>query len=721
MKPVNKQLRGRDFEAPPMSSRRYPHLLSPSRIGGMEIRNRIVVSAMGVSLSETDGACGERLVAYHEAQAKGGAGLIIAGVAAVAWPVGAVLPNQTAISQDRYIPRLEVLTRRVHAHGAKIAVQLHHGGLAAAYSASAHQVPLWAPSLPRPAKGDFLDFFLPEELKGLSAGAGAPTIKVLEQADIDLVVSQFAAAALRAKTAGFDAIELHSAHGYLLSSFLSPKSNNRTDGYGGQTANRARILLEVIAAVRQAVGHAFPVWCKLDAHEIGREGGITIDHAIEAARLVEAAGVQAIAASSYHDASRGKLHSASNVPHEPEANIPAATQIRQAVSIPVIASGRVEPDAAERHIAEGRYEFLGMGRKLLADPELPSKLIEGRQHDVRPCIYCYTCVSTAYAREPVRCAVRAETGFESEAPAVSVRRSKIAVVGGGPGGMEAAWRLREAGHEVTLFEKALRLGGTLRFASLAYPANETLLDWLVRRVEASGARLRLGVEANLALIQEMAPEAIVVATGARRDLPPIPGGDLPHVYSGEDLRALMMGETSSKGGLATRLASGIGAATGLTADLDFVRKATRAWMPLGKSVVVIGGELVGVELSEFLHERGREVTILEPASHLGRGLLLVRRMRILSELREHGVAMHAGVTGISISRNAVSFTSAAGEVSAAPADNVIVAMGAARDLTLADQLKAAGFRVETAGDCNGVGYIEGAIRGGYRAARALSA
>lgn len=699
------------------------HLLSTGRIGSMALRNRIIVTAMGVSLSEPDGHVGERLLAYHETQAKGGAGLIITGVAGVAWPVGAVQPNQTAISDDRFLPGLKTLTERVHRHGAKIAVQLHHGGLVAGYSSDAFDQELWAPCYPPPLKGDFIDYFLPEEMAGFSGKM--PRLKLLEPADIDQVVDQFGDAAARAKAAGFDAIEIHGGHGYLLSSFMSPKTNTRTDEYGGPLENRARLLLRVIAAVRNAVGADFPVWVKLDSVEVGKDGGITLDLAIEAARLVEAAGVDAITVSAYHDTGKGKLHSASNIPHEPETNIPAAAAIKAAVQVPVIASGRVEVEAADAHIAAGKYDFLAMGRKLLADPDLPAKLAGNAPEMIRPCIYCYTCVSTAYVRQPLRCAVNPETGFECEQVEPQRFGQHFVVIGGGPGGMEAACRLSDAGHRVTLLEKSARLGGTLRIASLAYPANERLLDWLVERVARSNITVRLETEANEDLLRSLAPDAVIVATGARRDMPDLPGNDLPHVFSGEDMRRMLLGEDSPelkrKTGLMTRLATKVGAATGLTANLNFVRTATKAWMPLGEHIVIIGGELVGIELAEFLHERGRHVTVVEPAPRLGKGLLLVRRMRILAELREHGVGLHGGASAISIAPEAVTFTDAAGATQQIRADHVIVAMGATGDNTLADHLRAAGFAVETVGDCNGVGYIEGAVRGGAEAAQRLLA
>lgn len=698
-----------------MASNQFPHLLSEGRIGAMTLRNRMAVTAMGVSLSEPDGTVGERLIAYHEEQARGGVGLIISGVAGVAWPVGAVSVNQTAISDDRFLPGLQELTRRVHAHGAKIAAQLHHGGLVAAYAAFAHGEPLWAPAVPPEPKGNFTDYFLLDELADVE-GLPVPQVKVLDKADIDLAVHQFAEAARRAKQAGFDGVEIHGGHGYLLSSFVSPYTNNRTDEYGGSLENRARLALEVLRAVRAEVGADFPVWMKIDSREIGKANGITIDLARQFATMVEAAGADAITVTTYHDTGEGKLHSESHTPHVEAWNLDAVAQIRSTVSIPVLGSGRVEPEVADRAIGKSELDFVAMGRKMLADPHLPAKLTRGAPDEVRPCIYCYTCISAIYMGDIVRCAVNPELGREYQGQARPVDAGRhIAVVGGGPGGMEAARRLSALGHKVTLIEKSDRLGGTLRFASLAYEPNERLLDWLRRQVAEAGVDVKLSTVATPELLHGMGVDTVLVATGALRDMPPLPGNGLDHVYSGDDMRNMMLGETTAelkrKTSLFSRMATRVGAATGATANLSLVRKATRTWMPLANEIAIIGGELVGLELAEFLMERGRKVHVVDEAPRMGKGLMLVRRMRLLAELAEHGVGLHAGVSDIAITSDSVTFTDAQGQQRSVRAGNVIVARGAHGDTTLADALEAAGMKVHVYGDATGVSYIEGAMRG----------
>ena len=508
-----------------MSQSAYPHLLSPGRIGAMELRNRIVVMAMGVNFSEEGGFSGDRVVAYHEEQARGGAGLIISGACGVMYPVGQVQPWQIGISDDKFIPGLKRVVDAVHRHGAKYAVQLHQGGLVAGDDTKAGR-PQWCPSVPEPMKGDFTEGFLLEELQAF-AGGGMPTYKVLTHEDIQVVVNAYAAGARRAQQAGCDGVEIHGGHGYLLSSFLSPRTNKRTDEYGGSTENRSRFLVEVVRAVRAAVGPDFAMWVKLDSQEVGKEGGITIEHAKVTAKLVEEAGADAITVSAYHDTGIGKLHSASNIPHEPNTLLPAGAAIKAVVGIPIICSGRVEPEHGDAEIRAGRLDFLGMGRKLLADPELPNKLAAGKAGQVRPCIYCYTCVSAIYTLESTRCAVNAECGIEYlrlDAPKPAARR-RVVVVGGGPGGMESARRLARDGHEVILIEKGDRLGGTLRFASLAYAPNERLLDWLRLQVEQAKIEVRLNTVATSDLLTSLKPDDVIVATGALRNMPSIPGGD----------------------------------------------------------------------------------------------------------------------------------------------------------------------------------------------------
>ena len=706
-------------------STRFPNLGRPGQIGSLQLKNRMTVAAMGANLAEEDGSCGERIIAYHERQALGGAALIVMGATGVAWPGGAVQPRQVAISEDRHIPGLRAMAKACHRHGAKVAAQLHHGGIIAAQGFWNETPQVLLPSMPAKRRNDMADFLLTEEQLALyNPDAQPPQLHVMEKSDIEMLVERFAQAAGRAVEAGLDALEIHAGHGYIISEFLSPAMNRREDEYGGTLQNRARLLLEILAAVRGRVGRDFPVWVKLDSQEFGRKDGITLEDATATASMLAAAGVDALAVSSYHDSNRGATHSQSNIPHEPEHMVPNATAIGRAVSVPVISAGRIEAAAANDHIGQGHFDFFSMGRKILADPDLPKKLLNDRPADVRPCIYCYCCASQIYIRNAMKCAVNPETTRERELTLVVTDRKKhIAVIGGGPAGMEVSLRLLQRGHRVTLFEAGNRLGGTLQFASIPYEPNQRLLKWLIAQVGQSEVDVRLGVTVTASLLKSFDVDEVVVATGATRGMPEIEGSNRNFVFSGDELRALVMGEhcpgLDQKISDFNRLLIGFAAKIGLTRRPGLMRLASRVWLPLGKRIVIIGGELVGVELAEFLADRGREVVVLEQSDRAGKGLFLVRRMRLLTELTEHGVTVATGTTGVRIAEGQVSYSNALGQERTVAADHVIVAKGASANCQLKEELQAAGLRVHAIGDCEGVAYIEGAMEAAAKLAVTL--
>lgn len=702
----------------------YNHLLQPGSIGSLKLKNRMVVSAMGVNLAEADGHCGEQIRAFHTEQAKGGAGLITLGVAGVAWPHGGNQPRQVAISDDKFIPGLKAMADAVHGFDAKLISQLHFGGLVGVEDMKAGR-PVWIPSMPVFKQSDLDQGMLPEEV-ARSAAAQKLDVKlhIMTAEDIAVLVQKFADAARRVRDAGLDGLEIHAGHGYIISSFLSPLSNQREDAYGGSLENRARLLMEIIAAIRAEVGRDFPVWCKLDSGEFGQAEGISLEDAKVTALMAQNAGLDAITVSAYHDTSRGALHSESNIPHVPERMVANATAIKQVLDVPVIASGRIEPAAASRHIGAGHFDFLGMGRKLLADPHLPRKITEGRVKDIRPCVYCYCCVSQIYVEDAVKCAVNPDTAAESEQLMAPAAVSKhIAVVGGGPGGMEAARRLALRGHSVTLLEKGNVLGGTLQFAAIAYEPNGKLLDWLRRQVRSLPIDIRLNTSASAEQLKRLKVDAVVVATGATRTMPPLPGSDQDFVFSGDEMRAMVLGEKlaslKNKLSATTQSVLALGAASGASQQRALVNLATRYWLPLGKRIVIIGGELVGLELAEFLAHRGREVTVVNESDRAGAGLYLVRRMRLLDELRELGVTLINSASEVALLDHVVSYRNYRGQVRQIAADHVVVAKGATADLSLADSLREAGLSVHTVGDCSGVTYIEGAMHDAARVAASL--
>ena len=708
----------------------FEHLLSPTRIGRLELRNRIAMAPMGVEIVDGDGQVREPLIRYYEERARGGAGLLITEVAAIAYPRGANSSHQIGVSDDSFLPGLRELTERVHAHGAKIALQLvHHGKQSRLDTKEGREVLM--PSEPRfHGSMDMGRILTREEIGWMLAAVGNAQPKVREATPTDLVqvVDEFARAAERAQRAGFDAVEIHGAHGYLISEFLSPAWNFRTDGYGGPIENRARLLCEVLRAVRARTSDDFTIWCRLDAREFRTPNGITIEDAERTAELAAEAGADAIHVTAYADATSGVAFTDAPIVHEPGAYAADAARIRARAGVPVIAVGRIEPEQGDAMIRDGGADLISMARKMLADPEIARKLAEGRPQDVRPCIYCYTCVAQPFFDRRVKCAVNPVTANEVElvdrlqTPAADSKR--VVVVGGGPAGLEAARVAVLRGHRVTLFEKSAQLGGTLRFAALVYEPNERLLRWLTRQVEALGVEIRLGADASPAAVRACGPDAVLVATGASREALAVPGAELDHVFDGDDLRALLTGAdadgASRKLSLAGRLAVRAGRSLGLTDDPGRLREASRAYMPLGRRIVVIGGGLVGVELAEFLAERGREVRILESGPRLAVEMAHPRRARVLDTLEQHGVVWETRATLTEIRPDEVRFRRRDVEADEGwPVDHVVVATGLVPDPGPAAGLAAAGLPVTEIGDATGVGYLEGAIHDGFHAAIAL--
>ncbi|MDE1165233.1 MAG: FAD-dependent oxidoreductase [Pseudomonas sp.] len=700
------------------------HLLAPGRIGPLHLRNRIIMAPMGSNFAEADGHCGERIQAYYEARAAGGAGLLIMGVCAIAFPAGTAEPYQVGVSSDEFLPGLTRLAERVHSHGAKIAMQLQHAGKNAIRDMAAGR-PLWVPSIPPASSSDMMQALTPEELASFVSAVrgrkGGIELRVMDHDDIAQMVEWFAAAAHRAQRAGFDGVEIHAAHNYIIAGFLSPYYNQRDDEYGASLENRARLLLEVLAAVRARVGADFGVWLRLDAQELGTPGGISLDDAKAVARLAEGAGADAVSVSAYAATTSGVAFTEAPLVQKPSGFLEWTAAIKQCVNIPVIAVGRIEPDAGDTAIAADHCDFIAMGRKLLADPQLPNKLAASQPEAIRPCIYCYVCVSQIFINERVKCAVNPQTGHEAErviTPAANAQH--IAVVGGGPAGLEAARVAALRGHRVTLLERSERLGGTLFFAALAYPENGRLLDNLLYQVRQLPIEVRLGALVDAALLRDLAVDQVIVATGAQRAAPNIPGAQQNHVWSGDELRRLMTGDhahdiAKRKLSLAQRTLMKAGSLIGVTDSTEAMQKLSHVWMPLGKRVTIVGGGLVGLELAEFLIARGRQVCVLESTLHLGRELAIVRRWRVLHGIREHGGQLLVGVTVTAIEGNRVRYQTAEGESAEVGCDSVVLASGATPDTTLGDALSRAGLKVASIGDCQSLGYIEGAIAAGHRA------
>ena len=700
----------------------YAPLLQPGRIGTLELRNRIALAPMGENFGGLDGHATERTQAYYEARARGGAGLIILGTTAVSWPSGTSEPHQLGISKDEFIPTLAAVVQRIHQHGAKAAIQINHSGKVAAND-RAHGREMWVPSVPPELPPNAaMRTITPQEIATfVGVGPHPDRYRVMDQADIAQMIEWYAAAAVRAQQAGFDAVEVHCAHNYIIAGFLSPYFNQRSDDYGGSYDNRSRLLREILTEVRCRVGPDYPVWVRLDAQEMHTPGGIGLPEALQTARLCEQLGVNAISVSAYARLTCGSDFTDAPIPQQPGAYLDFAQAFKQAVSLPIIAAGRIEPEAAAQSIAQGQLDFVAMGRKLLADPDLPNKLQHNTPEDIRPCIYCYACVSEIFVNRGIKCAVNAQTGHEHAIRITRAAQARhVLIVGGGPAGMEAARVAALRGHRVTLVERSDRLGGTLFFAALAYSENGRLLDYLVRQMQHPQIQVRLNTTLDAALLAELAPDEILVATGARRAAPAIAGAEQNHVWSGDELRRLMTGDRAdevakAKLSLAERAMFKAGGMLGVTDSTSAIQNLSKLWMPLGKKVVVIGAGLVGLELAEFLLARGRQVTVLEPGSYPGTELPIVRRWRVVEAVQAHGkLELKAQVQRIE--RKQVIWLNKQGQEQRTDADSVVIALGAEPDDSVLQQLQAiTRLPLRCLGDSAALGYIEGAMHSGHRA------
>ena len=672
----------------------FPNLLSAGSIGPMQLRNRIVMAPMGDRLANDDGTVSDRQANYLEARARGGAGLLLIGSVAVSYPSGAYAPCQTAISEDRFVPGLAALADRVHAHGARLAAQLVHDGANSLFDIAEGR-PMLVPSKPPRLRPDALSAMVtPSEMAAMIRPFTTPTTatsyRVAEADDIAWLIDQFASAAVRARRAGLNGVEIHGGHGYVIDSFLSPALNQRTDEWGGSVANRARLLCEVIAAVRGAVGDDLAVWCRINAVERYRDHGETPDDLVEVATLAEEAGADAIHVSAATDAGAALGVTEAHTPHEPALLVPFARLVSARVDIPVITVGRLEPEVAEAALAAGDADFVAMGRKLLAEPDLPNLLAAGRIDDVRPCIYQYRCIGNIFLNEPVGCVANPATadGDEPRLPATDSPK-QVLVVGGGPAGLEVARLLAQRGHGVVLAEAGPRLGGTLTLAAATDEPLERFRRWQIRQIEQAPVEIMLGTAITPLIAAGLEIDEIVVATGGRWLPPDEIAGDRwadadPSTFTLRtiaDLSSWVFGDGDGDGDEA-----------------------------VGHDVVILGGGKIGLSLAGLCARRGRSVTVLEPGEVLAPELGPPGRFRLVHDTEQLGVRL---ITGAAASER----PDAEGRH-----QTVISTMcGPDRSLAdeLADLLAPLGRPVHVIGDAAGTGRLEAALADARRLAQSI--
>ncbi|MFQ5830164.1 MAG: FAD-dependent oxidoreductase [Candidatus Methylomirabilia bacterium] len=567
---------------------RFPFLFSRGQIGRRSLRNRILMAPMEKNLATATGAVTQRYVDYCEARAAGGAALIVLESMYVD-PAGRNHHYQLGLHDDALLPRYRQLVEACHRHGALVGAELQFAGRETSSMVTGTQ-----PVAPSPVPCSVL--------------AGGETPRELTIPEIRGLVRKFAEAARRAVEAGFDAIEVHGAHGYLVGQFLSPYSNRRDDAYGGDFARRLRFPLEVIRAVREAIEPETPLLYRLSAEE-HVEGGLTLADICRIVPRLEAAGIDLL------DVSSGIYESAVQIvpPMEfPQGHLARASrEVRRHVKIPVSVAGRItDASVAERILEAGDADFVTLGRALHADPEMPRKSLEGRPEEICYCVACLKCSDLLGQNATVLCLANSHTSREREyAIRPAGRRQRIVVVGGGPGGLEAARVLALRGHAVTLLERTAEPGGQVLLSRLVPQREELagLITYLARAVARAGGEIRLGIDATVDSVLREEPDTVVMATGARPGVPPIPG--------------ILDSQTVDPFEVLRRPAPG-------------VRRA-----------LVIGGGMLGVGVAHVLASRGVEVVVAEAGEQLSGELGLRPRWQYVANLRSRqNVTIHLSTT-----------------------------------------------------------------------------
>uniref|UniRef100_UPI00402535B1 oxidoreductase n=1 Tax=Candidatus Scatomorpha intestinigallinarum TaxID=2840923 RepID=UPI00402535B1 len=608
----------------------FPNMFSPINIGTVTVPNRFVVPPMGNNFANTDGSMSERSAAYYEARAKGGFGLITIE-STVVYKQAKGGPRKPCLFSDEVVPSFKRVADACHAYGAKVSIQLQHAGPEGNSKLTGY--PLKAASAIAPSAGREIPEAMPTE-------------------EVYRLIECYGDAARRAQLAGIDMVEVHCAHGYLVSTFISARTNKRTDEFGGCFENRMRLPRLIIENIRKKTGGNMPILCRINARDEG-DGGVDVhDAAAIAAYLEQVCGVDAI-----HVTRSIHIHDefmwAPNITHG-GFNAELGAEIKRAVSVPVILVGRfTEPQYAELLVKQGRADLIAFGRQSIADPELPNKARNGQLEKLTPCIACLLgCVPNMLQGRPITCAMNPCAGREAELKPAEVRKN-VVVIGGGPGGMYAARLCALRGHSVTLLEKDAELGGHFLVAS--YPPGKGEISGAIRsfivNCREAGVDIRTGTEATPELVASLKPDAIIIATGSVPLRLPIPGLDSCGCSTAEDV---------------------------LTGKAD-----------TGKRVLVVGGGMVGCECVEFLTEREHIVDMVEMKPVIGEDIVPEARKYIMANLEKHKVTQRVNARVKQFYADGVDFTdTVTGEDAAMRGyDSVVLAMGYRSNNTLEEQLK----------------------------------
>lgn len=659
----------------------FSNLFSPIAINTLSLRNRIVMTAMHLGYTPT-GEVTDRLVAFYAERAKGGVGLIIVGGCTIDEYGG--MASMIGLSDDRFVPGLESLTAAVKSHGVKIAAQLYQAGR-------------YTHSMMINGRQPFSSSAVRSKLTG-------ETPRALELEEIPAVQDTFAEAALRARKAGFDAVEVLGSAGYLISQFLSPLTNLREDRYGGSFENRMRFGIEVVQKVRKAVGPDYPIIARLAGNDF-MAGGNTNREARGFASELEKVGVDLFnVTGGWHETRIPQL--TMFVPRK--AFLYLAQGVKSAVSVPVLASNRInDPSVAEKIIQRGEADMVTMARALLADPELPNKAKEGRADRIFHCIACNQgCFDNIFRLRAVTCLVNPRAGMETEIVADPPSRiKKVLVVGGGPAGMKAACTAAERGHKVTLVERSDRLGGQLLLNQNIPGRDEVVLAAtdLINNLKALRVEVVLGTEAEETFVKEMCPDAVVLATGAAPLVPEIPGIENEKVVLAWDV-------LSEKASVGKRVLIVGGNAVGLETALFLANQGTIS--PEILHFLAANRAETWETLEGLINRGSKEVTVVEMTKRVGQDIGSSTRWTVMAELSRLGVKIITGARAVGISAEGVKIEKEQGG-DLLPADSVVIAAGAGSVEELSAKIGKLVSEVYTIGDAKEPRNALEAIREGF--------
>ncbi len=684
----------------------YETLLSPFKIGALELKNRSVMTAAEVSLGQTDGTPTEKLMAYYEERAKGGVALIIPGITRVNDDGAASTYTQLAMSHDYHIEPMRKFVDRIHAHGAKLGLQLHHPGRQG-YSSSIHSLPMVIPMLKvfpgmlgtifkctpilmkLEKQGKLWPVQAPSKCE--LANHGAMKVREMSRREIKKLISDFVDAAERCKKAGVDLVELHGGHGYIIQQFISPLTNLRTDEYGGCFENRMRFITEIIDGIKDRCGKDYPLMVRLTADEmydrIGQAGkGYDLEYGKLVAKRLEELGVDAInVTSACYDAYNYWLEPTS---FEPGWRKYLCRELKSVVSIPVGGANVIRtPDQAERQLSEGDQDFIGSARTFICDPHWVKKAQEGRPEEIRRCIGCLNCIrsfmTNAWVGEPCECALNMGMGKEKEyfnLPSDGEGR-RIVVIGAGPAGLTAAQTLATRGFDVTVLEKAEKAGGQVITAAACHLKDKLYwaIEDLMTNAQKAGAKVILGVEATVESVKAYDPYAVVVATGGVPLRPSsISGIDGENVVLAPEI---IMGEKKLE----------------------------------NKKVVVVGSGITGLEATEFLNAAGCTVTVIEMASEIAPGAWFELVDDELERIKPFGTKFMTGTKLVSIEPDGVVVEGVeSGDRSKIDAEGVVLSLGVRPfDGIVKELLRGGVERVVKVGDAKRSGTIADACHSAY--------